>query len=330
MGYAFWQCWQTRCGGLASASWDVTRCSLAKECGFRLVDGDTRNTRQVLTFQLVYGVTAPPQRTTLITRASEREGMAKRLSDYCDVAWDAVLTVTCLDAVTAATKITSAPYKSVEERIGIFRLPRSVIAEAMDFAKRYAAVCLQTRRAIPTMPIPNPWDSQRRASLDASIRGCIDRIARLAENNWGVSRQASAVSRSAAQSELLREVADRWEDGLRAYHEALQKCDAPARTKRQSPKAPEKMVLGKRGRMRRRTTDELLQDLAGSEDGWRSIMVAGTIDRIASLIGRSHGAVAESDVWHKTIKPLLARLKAEREYARIELDERRQDRRKTD
>ena len=256
--------------------------------------------------------------------------MGKRLSDYCDVAWDAVLTVACLDAVTAATKITSAPPMSVEERIGVFRLPRSVIAEATDFTERYAAACLEARKDFPAMPIPDPWDRQRLASVDAGIRRCIDRIVRLAEQNWGLSSQESAVSRSAAKMEVLSDLADRWELGQRAYHQDLQNCHTATSPPIASPDATSKPQRGKRRRKRHGTTDERLKDLVSSEDGRRSILAAGTSERIGELIDRSHAAVAGSPVWKKTIKPLLDTLKAEKKYARFELEERRQDRRKTD
>ena len=331
MGSAFWQCWQTRCCGLRSCAWNVTPCSLAKEYGFRQENGDARNPRQILTSQLVYRVREPPERTALVGRTSEGKRMTKRLSDYCDVNWNAALEVACLEAVMAATKMTSAPPTSIAEMIGVFRLPQSVIAEAIAFTQQHAAACLEARKDLPSMPIPDPWDSQRLAAVDAGIRRCIDRIAGLAEHKWGVSRQLSAVSRSAAKTEVLSDLAARWEIGQRVYHQELQECNTSAAPPVVSPdETSSKPQRGKRRRKRHLTTDERLKELASSPEGRRQILAAGKIDGVADLIGRSHGAVAGSPAWKKTIKPLLDAERAERRIARLEWDERRQDRRKTD
>ncbi len=316
--------------------WAAFRClgrhTLLASEGMRISAhrGDTRIPRQFLTFPLVYWVRVPPRRTTLVGRASEGEGMTKRISDYCDVIWTTVLDVACLDAVTAATKIMSAPPTSIEEMIGVFRLPRSVIAEATDFTERHAAACLESRKAFPAMPIPDPWDLQRLAAVDACIRGCIDRIARLAEQNWGLPRQSSAVSRSAAKMEVLSELADRWEIGQRAYHQELQNCNATRSPPIAAPDATSKPQRGKRRRKRHGTTDERLKELASTTEGRQAILAAGTSERIGKLIDRSHAAVAGSSVWKKKIKPLLDANKTEQKLARLEWDERRSDRRKTD
>ena len=73
--------------------------------------------------------------------------------------------------------------------------------------------------------------------------------------------------------------------------------------------------------------EEALQELIGTEEGLREVLAAGTIERIRHLVGFSHGAVAGSVAWKKTIKPAIEYVRAQGKNARREDDDRRLDRR---
>jgi len=257
--------------------------------------------------------------------------MEKQLADFCEIEWQRMLDATSLEVVLEANAIVSAPAETVEAVITLFRLPRALIKEATAFARENAEACLRSRHDVPSMTVVDPWDARRRAMLEERVCLVLDRLVRLTERHWGLPKEATAFSRYNATTDLLREVASKWEQGQLAYHQALQKCDTNANQvdrliqKTEVPTS-RKRPLQKRGD----TTEERLRGLLNTQDGVRSILAAGTVDGVASLIHRSHGSVAGSVAWKMEIKPLLERLKAERVYARLECEERRRDRHQTD
>jgi hypothetical protein len=251
--------------------------------------------------------------------------MTSTPADFCEVVWEQVMDMACVDVVMQATAITSAPPQSPEQMAEVFRLPRAVIAEAVDFTERYAAACLEARRDVPSLPIPDPWDAPRRASSEKRVTQAIGRIAQLAERNWALRHPTALVSASNARTTLLCELASRWEQGQRAYHQALQRCNAtipPSTGKVTTAKAKEK-----RPRKRGDTTDERLAALRSSPDGVKQILAAGNSTGVGKLIGRCRSAVVSSVVWKTKIKPLFDTLKTDAKYQRLEFEDRRQDRR---
>jgi hypothetical protein len=253
-----------------------------------------------------------------------------RLATYSDSVWDDLLSGAGLEAVMAATEITSAPPTAVEGMVELMRLPRTVIAEARRFTEEYAEACRRVRDEDPAMPIPDPWALARKESLDTAVCRCIDRVAQLARQRWGLPSQTATVSRSAAESELRRELAAMWETGQRTHYEALRK-GSTAGPPRQEPGKPAASEGPKRSRRRRHeTTEERLAELVSSEEGRQKILAAGTITKVGKLIKRSHAAVGGSRVWKTKIKPLIDTLRVQQKYSRLEWEERRQDRSKTD
>jgi hypothetical protein len=257
--------------------------------------------------------------------------MEKRLADFCEIEWQWMLDAACVELVSEATSVVAAQCQTVASRVEFFRLPRAVIEEATAFVQENAEACLLSREEVPTMPVADPWGTSRRRNLESRVCQLIDQLVGLTELHWGLPKEATAFSRYNATTVLLREVASKWEKGQRAYHQALHKCDTNANQadrliqKTEVPTS-RKRPLQKRGD----TTEERLRRLLNTQDGVRSILAAGTVDGVASLIRRSHGSVAGSAAWKTEIKPLLERLKAERVYARLECEERRRDRHQTD
>jgi hypothetical protein len=253
--------------------------------------------------------------------------MAKRLSDYCDVAWDAVLDSACLDVATTANKIMSSPPLMAEDMIDVFRLPRSVLVEATAFTEQHAAACLWSRKRFPTIPIDDPWNARRMATLQARIRECIARVALLAKQKWPMSGQQVAVSRSTAQSQLIGELTARWEDGQRDYHKALQKCDAAqSRSPAASTTSSRELSDTKGGRHQGGTTEERLRKLMASEGGWEKIRACRTASQVGKLIKRCHSSVVGTKAWKQKIYPELIAQKIVAKAARWEQEERRRDR----
>jgi len=250
-------------------------------------------------------VVEPP----LIARLPQGKQMTNTLSDFSDVAWEAVHNIGFLEAVVKADEITATPAQSVDEARGLFRLPRSLVDDVIDFTENYAAACLSTRRELPSMPIPDPWEARRHDFTAASIRGCIDNIARIAERKWSFDRQTAMAGCRAATSELLGDLARRWEAGKRAYYQAVQGDTTTIKSCDKKPDTRRAKVVEKRRGSRGKTTDERLEELANSEEGLRKAFARPTIDGVAALIDRSHGAVAGSPVWKKKIQPHLEALK---------------------
>ena len=254
--------------------------------------------------------------------------MTSTLSDFCEVVWDQVMDMACLDVVMQATAITSAPPQSPEQMAEVFRLPRAVIAEAVDFTERYAAACLEARRDLPSMHIPDPWDAPRRASLEKRVTQAIARIARLAERDWALRYPAALVSASNARTTLLRELASRWEQGQRAHHQALQKCKATnTQAKLESMRVSKQNPQKGKPKQRDKSIKELLQELVDTQEGREKLLAARTVDGIAALIKCSHGAVAGCPVYKRKVRPILDTNKWQEKNARIEFDDRRLDRR---
>jgi hypothetical protein len=253
--------------------------------------------------------------------------MEGALSDFCDVGWQSMLDAASVEALIKATSAVSAAPASVEDMIALVRLPRVLIEEAVGFAKQHANVCLLSLADLPSMPVPDPWDEKRKADLEARVRRTIGQVLRLAQKHWGFSKEQMAVSQCAASTELLGEVASRWEEGQRAYHKALQKCDTATVLPSRGAKAVKEKAAQKRPWKRGKSTDERLAELIGSPEGLEKIFAAKTVDGVAALIKRSHGAVADSPIWKKKIRPMFERLKAENAYSRLEFEERRLDRR---
>jgi hypothetical protein len=249
--------------------------------------------------------------------------MEGTLADFSDVVWQSMLDAASVEALMKATSAVSAASASVEDMIALVRLPRVLIEEAVGFAKQHAKVCLLSLADLPSMPVPDPWDEKRKADLEARISRTIGQVLRLAQKHWGFSKEQMFVSQYAASTELLVDLASQWEEGQRAYHKALQKCDAPSATKQ---KAATGKPTKKPRRKRRKSVEDALQELLGTHEGRREVLAAGSIEKIRLLVRFSHGAVAGSKAWKKTIKPMLDRLREECKYARMEYEERRSDR----
>ena len=253
--------------------------------------------------------------------------MESRLADFCDVVWQRTLDAAIVAVGIKATSAVAVVPPSVEEMIGLTRLPRLLIEEAVGFAKQHAEVCLLSLGDVPSMPVPDPWDAQRQSDLEARVRRSIGQMIRLGQKHWGFSKDEAAVSQCAANTKLLGEVASQWEAGKRAYHKALQKGEATSSIPNKNLKEAKKKAGNKGRRNRGKTVEEALQDLLRTPEGVKSIFAARTIDGIADLIGFSHGSVAGSVAWRKEIKPMLVTLKSARCLARVEYDERRHHRR---
>lgn len=257
--------------------------------------------------------------------------MERRLADFCDSEWQRMLDAACLEAVLEAATIVSVPAETGETITGLFRLPRTVITQATAFAQENAEACLRSRQDVAAMPVADPWDARRQAALEERVSRVLERLARLVEHHWALTGRATEISRYVAEGELLRELAGSWEEGQRAYHRALQAGDgAPPRSARASQMKSARPPRNKPRHRPDASTEELLRELLGTREGTQSILAARTIDGVADLIGRSHGAVGGSEAWKKEIKPMMDRLKAERAYARLEFEERRCDRHRTD
>ena len=253
-----------------------------------------------------------------------------RLADYSDAAWGDLLSGAGLEAVMAASEITLVPPASVEGMIELMRLPRTVIEEVRRFTEEYAEGCRRVRDVDPAMSIPDPWELARRESLDTAVCRCIDRVAQLAHQRWGLPSQTAAVSRSAAESELRRELAAMWETGQRTHHEALRMRGTAGPLSQESGKPSASKGQKRLRRKRNETTDERLAELVSSKDGVMKILAAGTVTNVGNLIKRSHAAVGGSKVWKTKIKPMIDTLRVHQKSARLEWEERRQDRSKTD
>jgi hypothetical protein len=225
--------------------------------------------------------------------------MEGTLADFSDVVWQSMLDAASVEALMKATSAVSAASASVEDMIALVRLPRVLIEEAVGFAKQHAKVCLLSLADLPSMPVPDPWDAKRKADLEARVRRSIGQVLRLAQKHWGFSKEQMAVSQWAASTELLGDLASQWEEGQRAYHKALQNCDARSATKQ---KVTAEKPTKKRRRKRDKTVEETLQELFGTPDGLRKLVEARTIDGIAGLIGVSHGAVGGSKTWPRIKK----------------------------
>jgi hypothetical protein len=257
--------------------------------------------------------------------------MEGRLADFCDAGWQLTLEAASVAVVIKATSMVATAPQSIEDMIGVSRLPRVLITEAVEFVKANAEACVLARAALPSMPVRDPWDEKRKAELEKRVLRSVGQVLTLAQKHWGFSREQTSVSRCAASTELLTEVARQWEDGRRAYYKALQKCDAvtgrePTEGSAVAGRQVAKRTRGKRGP----TAEAALREVIKTEGGWLRIFAAGTDVKIGALIGKKRGAVIRTTVWKQEIKGRLKMLRAERQATRREIDERRCDRYETD
>jgi hypothetical protein len=251
--------------------------------------------------------------------------MTNTLADFCEVAWEQVIDMACFNVAMEATAITSARPDSPEQMAGVFRLPRAVITEAVDFTERYAAACLEAKRDVPSLPIPDPWDARRRAALEKQVTHAITRIAQLAEHNWALPHRTAIFSGRNARTTLLRELAGRWEQGQRAHHQSLHNGET-------APSQTQPALLGanegtpKKRKRRGPTTEERLKELIASEGGWEKIKACRKAADVGRLIKRSHASVIATRSWQKEICPELKGQRDMARYHRHEREERRRDR----
>lgn len=257
----------------------------------------------------------------------------ERLSDYSDLAWSAVLQS---EELNAAVKIPERlnrvatgqdPFETIFE---ILRMPRKLVVEAVVFEEKHGSLVRRMKMHLPLFPVPEPWSSARKQSLRAAVYEMVGRACKQALSIGVIAEEQARISKSAVVSELLCEIEQSWESGQRHHYESLQKRNSD--TSAEVPAAPvgEKSETSKRRRRTGKTTNERLLDLMSTPEGRKKILAAGSIDRIAKVIDRSHAAVGGSPVWKKKIKPLLQGSRAVAKAVRLEWDERRQDRRKTD
>jgi hypothetical protein len=163
--------------------------------------------------------------------------------------------------------------------------------------------------------------------LEKQVTHAIARIAQLAEHNWALPHRTALFSVRNARTTLLRELAGRWEQGQRAHHQALQKCEA-TKTQGQLESIQGIKQNPQKGKPKKRVKSikELLQELVDTQEGREKLLAARTVDGIAALIKCSHGAVAGCPVYKRKVRPMLDANKWQEKNARIEFDDRRLDR----
>jgi hypothetical protein len=257
--------------------------------------------------------------------------MERRLADFCDSEWQRMLDAACLEAVVEANTIVSMPAGTVETITGLFRLPRAVIKQAIAFAQENAGACLRARQDVASLPVADPWDARRQAVLGEQIGRVLDRLALQVEHRWGLTSRVTKVLQYVAEGDLLRELAASWEEGQRAFHQALQAGGggappSPIAVLKENRETPGNKKRRKRGGK----TEDRLNDLMASDGGWQKIRACRTAKEVGKLVDRCHGSVVGTEAWKQKIYPDLRAQKDMAKYHRLEQEERRRDRHQTD
>ena len=256
----------------------------------------------------------------------------ERLSDYSDVAWQAVLRESALAVTAEASERIKKIIGGLEERdlfVEVVRLPRQIIGEAVHFESKHASCCLRSKQELPSRPLPDPWSQARKKGLRKEVLECIERVLKQAVHYGLILEDHVSFSRSSASLELFGEIEKEWDDGERNYYgafqevgEAAKSADVPANM----PSAP--VHKKKRRRKRGKSIEARLAELMRTVEGRERLLAAGNSKEIGRIVDRCGSAVRNSEVWKVKVKPLLEMNKAYAKLARYENEERRQDRQK--
>lgn len=269
-------------------------------------------------------------RCGLVPSAGHRTGpevgnqhMASRLSEYSSECHRSLLRSVGLEVVSRADAETAVAPSSAISIQRVFRLPHLMILAGIDFARGFAAACLEKATEYPGRQLPDPWSAESEHALVAAVIRTLSAVRDRVAANWHIPPREAAILADIARGELCHWVSDAFEDGRDSFARAvLQQGAAAARVASTEdsegchPAPPVKRKSQRRGA----TTDERLTALMATPEGRAQVIAAGGATKVGKLIGRSHGAVVGSAVWKKRINPLLESSRANAQLARQEWD----------
>ncbi len=255
--------------------------------------------------------------------------MANRLSDYSSECHRNLLRYHGLEVVSRADAETAVPPSSIISLQRVFRLPHLIILAGIEFARDYAAACLEKAKEFPGRPLPDPWSIESERALVAAVLGALSGVRYRVTTNWDIPPREAAILADIARGELYQWISDAFEAGRDAFYGAVSPQNTATscigstdRSDERHPASPVKRRKKRRGNK----TDERLAELMASREGREQILAAGGARELGKLIDRSPAAVVGSPVWQKEISPLIETCRANSQLARREWDARRRDR----
>ena len=247
------------------------------------------------------------------------------LSDYSDVSWQKVINVAYLDVMSKASDslttprdFTQSPEAFLETVQSLLRLPAELVEQAIVFEQKHAKVCQKTKKALPSMPVEDAWCNQRKKELKLLSTRCVKRIGQDMCRHWSLPSNVVNVSRSRACDELLEQIDQRWEEGQRQYWDNSQQ------------RKPTNPKVRKKGRRRGNPAEQILRESYSTPEGRLRILGCRTVKEVAALLGKAPSTIVGTDFWKKKIAPDREAYKSLVKYERLEQDERRKDRDKTE